>query len=357
MAGDASDWTGRKIAGYRLVKLLGRGGMGAVYKALSPTDATVAVKLLSPEVARKQTLLTRFQREAEIAIQLQHANVVRGIETCEEAGQLIFVMEYVKGVSLLNVLLKQGRLKEKVAVHLPSKIASGLRAAHRLGIVHRDVKPDNILITQDGNAKLMDLGLVKLLDTCQHDDLTKAGIGLGTHQYMAPEQFNDARNVDVRCDVYGLAATLYVMLAGTFPFRGKGAVEILLEKARGNIIPLYRRNPLLSRRVAKAVYRGMDVSPENRTASIDEFVEQLGVKKRPRDAEVPRHYFFYFVDRTGEKQLGKATRDTLEKFLQKGRMTLDIPISTSKSGPFRPAAECPEFARWRTPERVAVVQL
>ncbi len=357
MPDDASAWTGREIAGYRLVKLIGRGGMGAVYKAISSAGTTVAVKLLSPEVARNATLLSRFQREAEIAIQLQHPNVVRGIEICEEAGQLIFAMEYVKGVSLLNVLMKQGRLKQKVAVRLICKVASGLRAAHRMGIVHRDVKPDNIQITHDGNAKLMDLGLVKQLDTCQHDDLTKAGIGLGTHQYMAPEQFNDARNVDVRCDVYGLAATLYVMLAGTFPFRGKGAVEILLEKAKGNIITLFRRNPLLSRRVAKAVYRGMDVSLEKRTASIDDFVEQLGIKKKPRVADVPRYYFFYFVDRSGERQLGKATRDTIEKFLQKGRMTLDMPISTNKSGPFRPAAERPEFARWRMPERVAVVHL
>ena len=142
-------------------------------------------------------------------------------------------MEFVEGESLGQKLERDGRMPEAEAIRIIAQVAQGLHRAHKQGLVHRDVKPDNILVTPDGMAKLADLGLVKETETDLN--LTKTGRGLGTPHFMAPEQFRNAKNADIRCDIYSLGATLYMMVTGELPFRSNGPLDAWMKKIQNDL--------------------------------------------------------------------------------------------------------------------------
>lgn len=201
-----------------ILELVGRGGMGLVYKARQPRlDRIVALKILSPELARDPAFAERFLREAQALARLNHPNVVTVFDFGEREGCYFLLMEFVDGVSLRHVL-EQGRLGAEEALRLVPEICAGLQYAHEQGIVHRDIKPENILIDSVGRVKIADFGLVKLLG---HDDgdwrLTRASQVMGTPQYMAPEQMNRPQEVDHRADIYSLGVVLYEMLTADLP--------------------------------------------------------------------------------------------------------------------------------------------
>ena len=227
----SADLIGQSVGGFEILCLVGAGGMGKVYKARqSGLDRLVALKILSPHVAQDQVFITRFQREARASARLNHPNVVQGIDAGwdEAASVWYFAMEYIEGPSLLAVIGDLGRLPERRALEIARDVARALECAHKHGMVHRDIKPDNILLAPGGEAKLADLGLAKKV--ADDSGTTAAHQALGTPRYMSPEQARgDDDAVDIRSDIYALGATLFHLVTGQTPFDGKTSAVVMLK--------------------------------------------------------------------------------------------------------------------------------
>ncbi len=216
---------GHRVAGFELVRKLGQGAMGSVYLARQVTmDRLVALKVLPPRLATDSSYVDRFLREARASAKLSHANVVQGIDAGEESGLYYFAMEYVEGRTCQKIIEEKGPLPEKQAVSIARQVASALEHAHVHGLVHRDVKPDNIMLDETaGTVKLCDLGLAKSRGEAGQ---TGGGIAVGTPHYISPEQARGGEDVDIRADIYGLGATLYAMVTGRTPFDGPPAAVL-----------------------------------------------------------------------------------------------------------------------------------
>ena len=201
-----------------ILELLGKGGMGAVYKARQPgLDRLVAVKILPPEVSRDPAFAERFTRKARALAMLNHPNIVGIYDSGKAGGYFFFVMEYLDGVNLREAM-RAGELKSAEALKIVPQICEALQFAHDEGIVHRDIKPENILIDKKGRVKIADFGLAKLLGkTAPEVSLTGTQQVMGTMHYMAPEQLEGAHDVDHRADIYSLGVTFYEMLTGELP--------------------------------------------------------------------------------------------------------------------------------------------
>ncbi|MCS7224988.1 MAG: serine/threonine-protein kinase [Armatimonadetes bacterium] len=211
------------IGRFHTIKEIGRGGMGTVYLSYDPhLQRRVAIKVLSPHLAGEPGVAERFLSEARIAASLQHPNIVTVYEAGEDQGQIFIVMEYVDGDDLGSLIKKRGALPPEEAVSLLSPIASALDYAHEKGVIHRDVKPNNILISGDGTAKLMDFGIARIVGT---ERLTKTGVLVGTPEYMAPELW-EGKEAGIPSDLYSFAIVAYETLTGTVPFSGNTPVAV-----------------------------------------------------------------------------------------------------------------------------------
>jgi len=218
------------LGSYEILEELGAGAMGAVFKARHTTlDRIVALKVLPEHVAASPEFVGRFVREARVVAKLDHPNVVRAFDAGEADGRYFFAMEIVDGQSLGKILDERGKLPEEEALGIALQSAHGLDAAWRAGLVHRDIKPDNILISTDGVAKIADLGLARESDGEDQTRLTQEGYLMGSPHYIAPEQARGGE-VDIRADIYSLGATFYRMLTGDTPFHGKDAVTIIMAR-------------------------------------------------------------------------------------------------------------------------------
>lgn len=213
------------IPGYEILELLGQGSMGTVYKARQiALDRFVAIKVLRAELAEQTRYLERLQREAKLTARLDHPHVVKGIDYGVAQGQPYFVMEFAEGNSLKQLLQQRGRFRESDAIEIAMQVAGALENAHRHGIVHRDVKPGNIVLSSDGLAKLTDLGLARRPGD---PTVTHTGATMGTPQYISPEQARNPSAVDIRSDIYSLGATLYHLVTGSPPFAGESLADLL----------------------------------------------------------------------------------------------------------------------------------
>jgi serine/threonine protein kinase len=265
----------RTVGDYELLECVGEGSAGTVYKGRHQTTGQiVAIKVMSIKWAANAMLVQRFEREFQAARSLNHPNLVRALDFGQLGEQPYLVMEFIEGQTLGARLEAQVRLPEAEAIQLIEQIGRALHAAHQQGLIHRDIKPDNILITPDNRAILTDLGLVKQLTA--ESDLTRTGRGLGTPNFMAPEQFQDAKNADVRCDVYALAATLYQMVTGKLPFEEETPLAVWRKKVIGDMIPPRKHVPELSARTEQVIRRSMSPGPDHRPASCLEFLLDLG---------------------------------------------------------------------------------
>ncbi|MCK5345924.1 MAG: serine/threonine protein kinase, partial [Candidatus Heimdallarchaeota archaeon] len=214
-----------KIVGYELIELIGKGGMGIVYRAHQISmDRIVALKIMYPSLANDKKYVERFLREARASAKLNHNNIVTGIDIGESVGIYYFVMEYVDGQSLSLILKRGGALDELRSLTIAYHVSKALEHAHLQGIIHRDIKPDNLMITSEGVPKLGDLGLAKVEKA---DMQSETGITLGTPNYISPEQAKGAENIDARADIYSLGATLYHMLTGDTPYSGNAATVMM----------------------------------------------------------------------------------------------------------------------------------
>ncbi|MHC4660988.1 MAG: protein kinase domain-containing protein [Planctomycetota bacterium] len=214
------------IKGYQILEKLGKGGMGVVYKAVQESlDRTVALKVLPNMLANDSQYLQRFIREAKSAATLNHPNVVQALDVNESNGYYYFAMEYVDGMTVRQRLEEGGTFSEQDALEVIYQIALALDHAQKNSIVHRDIKPDNIMLSKDGTAKLCDLGLAKSIAV--DGSLTQTGVAIGTPFYISPEQAKGAEKIDIRSDIYSLGVTLFHMLTGSVPFKGSTPIMII----------------------------------------------------------------------------------------------------------------------------------
>lgn len=264
-----------RVGKYQVLEKLGEGGAGIVYKAnQEPLERVVAIKVLSRRRVMSDKYLERFNREARVAVTLNHRNIVRGLDYGEADGYHYFVMEYVEGESLYQVLKKEGVLDERRAFEIVLQVVSALRHAAKYDLVHRDIKPENVLITPEDEVKLCDLGLAKpsLVETAQ---ASRDGTTIGTPTYMSPEQIRGKDEADFRSDVYSLGATLYHMVTGEPPFSGESADIIVRKHLREPLTDPRERNLKLSSSAASVVTKMLAKKPEERYASLDDLADDL----------------------------------------------------------------------------------
>ncbi|MHC4885098.1 MAG: serine/threonine protein kinase, partial [Planctomycetota bacterium] len=247
-----------QLPGYEVFGQIGRGGMGAVYRGVHRgCGKMVAIKVLSARLCRHKAFLERFHREARVAIELDHPNIVKGFDEGEWDGYHYFVMEMVEGKSANRVLAKRGHFGELRSFHIARQVANALTYAHARGLIHRDIKPDNILLMRDGTAKLVDYGLVKMADDDTLVNLTADGQIMGTPHYISPEQARGGEEIDIRSDIYSLGATLYHMATGSTPFVGEVGAEIISLHLYGQLRDPREVQPELSAQAASVILKMM----------------------------------------------------------------------------------------------------
>ena len=269
-----------QIGQYRLVEKLGQGAMGAVFKAFhSKLKRTVAVKLLPEHGQRSPAAVIRFHREMEAVGRLDHPNIVRAHDAGEADGQFFLVMELVEGVNLASLVQSRGPLAIADACDIVRQAAVGLQHAHEHGLVHRDVKPSNLMLTATGVVKVLDLGLARLqAEACSDGEATASGQILGSADYMAPEQGSNSREVDARADVYALGCTLYFFLAGRPPFgdqRHNTFVKKVMAHAGEDIPPLNAIRPDVPAPLMAVLNKMLAKSPASRFPTAAEVAESL----------------------------------------------------------------------------------
>lgn len=259
---------------FEIIQLLGKGGMGEVYLAHQKSlDRKVALKVMHPQFCTQETFAKRFVREAQTMAKLDHPNIVRGYAVGDENGRLYLAMELIKGKSMQDWMGKIGKMSVGDALHVTLLVADALKHAHELNLIHRDIKPDNILITDKGVVKVSDMGLAKATD--EDMSMTQSGTGLGTPYYMPPEQARNAKHVDNRSDIYALGCTLYYFLSGKLPFSGTSAAELIMAKEKGQFPRLRSHNHEVPERLELIVDKMIQKDPKHRYQSCDDLIRDL----------------------------------------------------------------------------------
>jgi len=269
----SSSMIGTVLSGrYRLEAKLGSGGMSTVYLASDETlDRSVAVKVMHREMSEQEDQLQRFRQEARAVAKLTHPNVVAVIDAGEDGGHPYIVFEYVKGETLKQRISRVGALDPQEAIAYAIEVGRGLSVAHARNMVHRDIKPQNVLIDEEGRAKLTDFGISRQLE---QDGMTATGRVLGTTDYVAPEQAM-GRGADPRSDIYSLGVVLYEMLVGQVPFHADSQVGVAMKHVNEELPDVQRRRPEVSAAVALVVERSTAKDPAERYQTIAEMIGDL----------------------------------------------------------------------------------
>lgn len=266
---------GQEIPGYELLEKLGQGYMGTVFKARQLSmDRLVAVKILHPRWAAKPEFWQRLTREAHLAARLSHNNIVQAIDVGAAGPLHYFVMELVEGKTIRQILEDGKIFGEREAVEIVLQIAQALQHAHRRGMIHRDVKPANIVMTADGIAKLADLGMARETDDAVLARREK-GLTIGTPHYISPEQVRGRENIDGRADLYSLGATLYHMVTGKPPFPHEGVEPVLMAHLKEELTPPDHLNQSLSAGLGEVVEFMMAKSRRRRYLKAEDLIIDL----------------------------------------------------------------------------------
>jgi len=276
---------------FELDREIGRGGMGIVYLARDRRlKRPVAIKVLPPELSFRSDIRSRFLREAETAAQLSHPNIVPIFTVDEREGLVFFVMAYIDGDTLARRLEGNARVPVPEARRLLTEVASALAYAHSRGVIHRDIKPDNILLSSDGGrAMVTDFGIARAVSNTGGADsrLTATGVAIGTPTYMSPEQCAGDREVDGRSDLYSLGIVAYQMLSGDVPFRGTGTGALLVKHISEKPVPILDRAPDLPPWLARTVMCLLEKQPADRFADAGALVRALEQGEAGASASIP----------------------------------------------------------------------
>ena len=263
-----------KIGKYKVVEQIASGGMGAVYKAEHPTlSRYVIIKKLT--LRGDASMRERFRREAQIMMDFTSDYLVNVYDHFREGSSYYIVLEYVDGPSLEILLRKERYLPEHVALRIFRSSCRALQYAHERGVVHRDIKPGNILISTDGHVKLVDFGIASIHGEQSEDSLTREGMTLGTPSYMPPEQYADSRSVDKRADIYAMGVMLYEMTTGKKPFPNSISADAIRRIQQGKYTKPRKHNPKISASAQRLIRRCMRVKPERRFQSMDAVLAKL----------------------------------------------------------------------------------
>jgi serine/threonine protein kinase/Tfp pilus assembly protein PilF len=265
--------TGSVFAGrYEVIEELGKGGMGKVYKVLdTKIKEKVALKLLKPEIAADEKTIDRFSNELKFARKIAHRNVCRMFDLGEDKGTFYITMEYVAGEDLKSTLARVGQLSVGKTLYVARQIGEGLAEAHRLGVIHRDLKPQNIMIDREGNARIMDFGIARSLKA---KGLTEAGVMIGTPEYMSPEQV-DGKEADQRSDIYAFGIILYEMLTGQTPFQGDTPFSVAL-KQKAEAPPDPRKiNPQIPEDLSRLILKCLEKEKDKRYQSAEQVLADI----------------------------------------------------------------------------------
>lgn len=267
---------GKEVDNYKILEVLGRGGMGVVFKAMDMNlEKIVALKMIDPFLARDENFLKRFKTEARALAKLESQNIV-GVHALRETDYGLFmVMEYVQAKTISEWLREKGRFTVNETIAISTQIIKAIGHAHKVGVIHRDIKPNNILLCEDGTIKVMDFGLAKVVKE-DSSQVTVTHAAAGTLFYMSPEQVKGLMNVDKRSDIYSIGMTIYEMLAGRTPFE-KGESEFVIQKqiVEGRIPSPVKYNPLIPKDLVKFIMRSIDKDSDKRFQDTDEMLKTL----------------------------------------------------------------------------------
>ncbi|UCE18119.1 MAG: serine/threonine protein kinase [Gemmatimonadota bacterium] len=274
---DPEELIGQTVGNYQIIEEIGRGGMGVVYKALQTSlNRIVAMKVLPKQYTRDQEFLGRFRREARAAAGLNHANIIQIYEIGQQSGIHYFIMEYIEGKNLKHLIEEKGALPIQQVLDIAWDTCKALDFAHKHGVIHRDIKPHNIMISKLKVTKVFDFGIARAADS---GGLTTTGTSIGTPQYMSPEQARGEKETDGRADLYSLGIVLYEMLVGKVPFEGSTAVGTMYRHV--NEIPMApsQKNPSIPEELDRIVLKALQKEKEKRYQTGEEMIEDLRLAK------------------------------------------------------------------------------
>lgn len=267
--------SGQKIPGYKILGKLGAGAMATVFKAKQLNlDRTVAIKVLPRKFAQNPQFIERFYQEGRAAAQLNHPNIVQAFDVGKSGEYHYFVMEFVDGRTVYDDIVKHKRYPEVEAVDVIIQVAEALQHAHERGLVHRDVKPKNVMITREGVAKLADMGLARAISDKEAAE-AEQGKAFGTPYYISPEQIRGELKIGPQSDVYSLGATLYHMVTGSVPFDGKNPSAVMHKHLKADLVPPDHVNPKLSPGISEVIEMMMAKDPKRRYASAKDLLVDL----------------------------------------------------------------------------------
>lgn len=268
-----------KIPGYKILGKIGAGAMAFVYKARQLSlDRIVAIKILPKRFTENPEYVERFYREGKAAAKLNHPNIVQAIDVGEAGGYHYFVMEFVEGKTIADDIIKTGPIPEAEALEITIQVAEALRHAHSIGLIHRDVKPKNIMINSQGVVKLADMGLARETTDIEAAQ-SEAGKAYGTPYYIAPEQIKGKIDIDGRADIYSLGATFYHMVTGQVPFMAEDSSDVMRKHLREKLVPPDHINTSLSGGVSEVIEIMMAKKREKRYKNVEELLLDLNALK------------------------------------------------------------------------------
>src|SRR5499433_896171 len=270
---------GDRFGKYQVLERIGRGGMGTIFKAHDPVlDRRVALKVISTEIEVTDELRARFFREAQACARITHPNIVIVHDMGEDDGRLFIVMELLEGEELRRVIARQAQVSLKDKLDIVRQLCDGLHFAHQQGVVHRDVKPANVIVLRTGQVKILDFGIAQIAGAATQLDRTRTGMFLGTLRYMAPEQVRG--QADRRSDIFSVAAVSYELLSGRPPFAGDDPLQIL-EQLRTTTPPrLTELEPSLPSALADIIARALEKAPGDRFADLEQMGRRIELVQR-----------------------------------------------------------------------------
>lgn len=300
---------------YQIIRLIGEGGMANVYLAHDIIlDRMVAVKILRGDLADDEKFVRRFQREAIAASSLTHPNIVGMYDVGEDNGDYFIVMEYIDGKTLKSLIKKRGALTLPEVMDIMMQLLDGVKCAHDSYIIHRDIKPQNILILEDGTVKITDFGIATALN---NNELTQTNSVMGSVHYLPPEQAN-GKNSTVKSDIYSIGILMYELLTGKLPFKGDNAVEIAIKQMREEIPSICLINPEIPQSIENVILKACAKNPKNRYDSVAQMQEDLRTSLDPERKNEPRYVYKYDEqDLDSTREFSEEKREELNKNIHK----------------------------------------